>query len=175
MRVKSANAHTTKVYQAERMASVILATDDRQVKVAGATLTIEPEKKFGTLDSVQRYVDQVLAFLGREDSVTIKPITDRRHKAYRVFYSGREQTIYMFDPDVYADAPNDELVVLHELAHHLTRESDDDHGDLFLQAYINLVENVMSPENGLVLRYCYDVNGITIRHPQKNNKEGSQA
>ena len=52
-----------------------------------------------------------------------------------------------------------ELVVLHELAHHLSH-ADPPHGPDFVAAHIELCTAIMGPEVGLVLRMVYAKEGV---------------
>lgn len=52
-----------------------------------------------------------------------------------------------------------ELVVLHEVAHHLCR-CEPPHGPDFVAAFCELAETVMGPEVGHVLRVTYAKEGV---------------
>jgi putative metallohydrolase (TIGR04338 family) len=55
-----------------------------------------------------------------------------------------------------------ELVVLHELAHHLTPD-DPGHGAQFVGALLTLVAEIIGPEAALVLQAALHENGATSR------------
>ena len=53
-----------------------------------------------------------------------------------------------------------ELVVLHELSHHLDSSDGPDHGPGFLDTYLTLLALVMAPEAGLALRLLLAHHGV---------------
>ena len=52
-----------------------------------------------------------------------------------------------------------ELVVLHEIAHHLS-DADPPHGPEFIATFCDLAETVMGPEVAHVLRVVYAKEGV---------------
>ena len=53
-----------------------------------------------------------------------------------------------------------ELVVLHEVAHHLAADSAPAHGPQFVATFCELAATVMGPEVGHVLRVVYSKEGV---------------
>jgi hypothetical protein len=53
----------------------------------------------------------------------------------------------------------DEPFVLHELAHHLGAPTD--HGQSFVRAYLNLLENVMNRDTALLFCAAFEAEGIS--------------
>jgi putative metallohydrolase (TIGR04338 family) len=56
-----------------------------------------------------------------------------------------------------------ELVVLHELAHHVTwlcNSGAASHGPEFVGNYITMLDRVMGPQAALAARLIYSVNGV---------------
>ena len=53
-----------------------------------------------------------------------------------------------------------ELVVLHELAHHLAAGTGPAHGPQFVATFCDLAAAVMGPEVGHVLRVVYTKEGV---------------
>jgi putative metallohydrolase (TIGR04338 family) len=53
-----------------------------------------------------------------------------------------------------------ELVVLHELAHHLDSGGGPAHGPAFVATFCELAAAVMGPEVGHVLRVVYSKEGV---------------
>ncbi|MFT3716886.1 MAG: TIGR04338 family metallohydrolase [Gordonia sp. (in: high G+C Gram-positive bacteria)] len=142
-------------YDTERQ---ILALTDRPgggaqtVQLAGATLTVPADARFASVESVQRYVDEVLAL----PSVTSRfpraavPVRVRRRRGERAaHYSPTDAEIAVPDGSRWALR---ELVVLHELAHHLDDSSGPAHGRGFIETLIDLVERVLGPETAFVYR-----------------------
>jgi putative metallohydrolase (TIGR04338 family) len=129
----------------------------RVIDFFGAQLTLPPEAKFGSVAAVQRYVDEVTARVGAP------PVTVRARR-------GTKAAHYETDGAVIAVPEQDttwalrELVVLHELAHHLCAEGPNAdapaHGPEFVATYCELCASVMGPEVGLVLRMVYAKEGV---------------
>ena len=125
----------------------------RAIDFFGTSLTLPPEAKFGSVDSVQRYVDDVVARVGAD------PVAVRRRRgvtaAHYELMDGKA-VIAVPERDTWALR---ELVVLHELAHHLSH-ADPPHGPDFVAAHIELCTAIMGPEVGLVLRMVYAKEGV---------------
>ena len=129
----------------------------------GTHLTLPPEAKFGSVESVQRYVDDVLALPG----VTARwpqpgPLRVRaRRAATAAHYERRDGTATIAVPDrSTADWAMRELVLLHEIAHHLDDTGGPAHGPGFVATFCELATLVMGPEVGHVLRVVYTKEGV---------------
>lgn len=132
------------------------------VEFFGTQLTLPPEARFGSVDSVQRYVDDVLALPAvRRRWPAVAPLRVRaRHGATAAHYETRDGTGIIAVPD--RDAAGwalRELVVLHEVAHHLCH-AEPAHGREFVATICELTELVMGPEVGHVLRVVYAKEGV---------------
>ncbi len=127
----------------------------------GTQLTLPPEARFGSVDSVQRYVDEVLALPSvRRRWPGVSPLRVRpRRAATAAHYENSDGagTIAVPDRDT-ADWALRELVVLHEVAHHLC-QAEPPHGPEFVATICELSELVMGPEVGHVLRVVYAKEG----------------
>lgn len=128
----------------------------------GTQLTLPPEGRFASMASVQRYVDEVLALpaVRRQwPDVTSLRVRARRG-ATSAHYENRDGagTIAVPDRDT-ADWAMRELVILHEVAHHLSRVPPP-HGPDFVATMCALTELVMGPELGHVLRVVYAKEGV---------------
>lgn len=129
----------------------------RAIDFFGTQLTLPPEAKFGSVAAVQNYVDDVTARVGTN------PVTVRARR-------GTKAAHYEIDGAVIAVPEQDttwalrELVVLHELAHHLCAQGPaadaPAHGPEFVATYCGLCETIMGPEVGLVLRMVYAKEGV---------------
>lgn len=160
----------SRVYAAEEFVRTMFDRaaehSSRAVDFFGAQLTLPPEARFGSVASVQRYVDEVLALprvAARWPSVA-SPAVRARRAATAAHYENRDGagTIAVPDRDT-ADWAMRELVVLHEVAHHLC-ETDAGrgpaHGTVFVATFCELAELVMGPEVGHVLRVVYAKEGV---------------
>jgi putative metallohydrolase (TIGR04338 family) len=132
------------------------------VEFFGTRLTLPPEGRFGSVASVQRYVDDVLALASvRRRWPGVSPLRVRsRRAATAAHYENRDAagTIAVPDRDT-ADWALRELVVLHEVAHHLC-QAGPPHGPEFVATICELAELVMGPELGHVLRVVYAKEGV---------------
>ncbi len=128
----------------------------------GTQLTLPPEGRFGSVASAQRYVDDVLALpTVRRRWPSTAPLRVRpRRAATAAHYEFRDGAGIIAVPDrATADWALRELVVLHELAHHLC-QAEPPHGPEFVATICELTELVMGPEPGHVLRVVYAKEGV---------------
>jgi putative metallohydrolase (TIGR04338 family) len=131
----------------------------------GTQLTLPPEGRFGSIESVQRYVDDVLALpVVRRRWPDVPPVRVRVRRAATAAHY--ESGIDLKGAGVIAvpdrgrtDWAMRELVVLHELAHHLCHALPS-HGPEFVATMCALAELVMGPEVGHVLRVVFDKEGV---------------
>lgn len=129
------------------------------VQVAGSTLTLPVERKFASIESIQMYADRVLNLNWVQKNwpkKSGKKVTVRERR-------GQTKAHYEFATNTIAIPPHQrgqawamrELVVLHELAHHLAPESG--HGPKFVSTFQDLVEGIIGSEAGFLLRVaCLD-------------------
>lgn len=140
------------------------------VEVAGSRITLPPERHFGDLAGVQRYVDAVLALdwiVRRWPRAAGLPVTVReRHGASKAHYAVDPATgrgtiaVPVRGPE--ARWALRELVVLHEIAHHLTSSVDTGHGPDFTGRMLELVGGVMGEEIAFLLRVAWADQGARI-------------
>jgi putative metallohydrolase (TIGR04338 family) len=131
------------------------------VEFFGANITLPPEARFASVVSVQRYVDEVLAHPSvRNRWPATEPLTVRARRgatAAHYEYDGTVATIAV--PQRETTWALRELVVLHEIAHHLCR-AEPAHGPEFVATFCELTDAVMGPEVGHVLRVVYAKEGV---------------
>ena len=154
-----------KVYAAEEFVRTLFDRagehGNRAVEFFGTNLTLPPEARFASVETVQRYVDDVLA---------LRPVRERwpgADTADRATRRGLTAAHYERDDDGAAIAVPErrtgwalrELVVLHEVAHHLC-DADPPHGPEFVATFCELAEAVMGPEVAHVLRVVYAKEGV---------------
>ncbi len=155
----------SKVYAAEQFVRTLFDRADergnRSVDFFGAQLTLPPEARFGSVDSVRRYVVEVMSLPSvRMRWPAADPLAVRARRgvtAAHYEYDGRVATVAV--PDRHTTWALRELVVLHEIAHHLSRE-EPPHGPQFVAAFCELAEAVMGAEVGHVLRVVYAKEGV---------------
>jgi putative metallohydrolase (TIGR04338 family) len=128
----------------------------------GTRLTLPPEARFGSVAAVQRYVDDVLALpsvRGRWPEAPALRVRARRG-ATAAHYEKLGQAGVIAVPDQRgAQWALRELVVLHEIAHHLC-DIRPPHGPDFVATLCELAEIVMGPELGHVLRVVFAKEGV---------------
>ncbi|MET0476129.1 MAG: TIGR04338 family metallohydrolase [Mycobacterium sp.] len=159
------DAQRAKVYAAEQFVRTLFdraaERGSRSVEFFGTQLTLPPEARFGAVDSVQRYVDDVLALpsvLARWPAPVPVAVRGRRGvTAAHYEWTPRASTIAV--PDRQTTWALRELVVLHELAHHLA-QADPPHGPEFTAAFAELATAVMGAEVGYLLRVVYAKEGV---------------
>jgi putative metallohydrolase (TIGR04338 family) len=160
------DSQRAKVYAAEEFVRTLF---DRaaehgspSVEFFGTQLTLPPEGRFGSVVSVQRYVDDVLALPAvRQHWPAVSPLRVRaRRAATAAHYENRDGAGIIAVPDHdTADWAMRELVVLHEVSHHLC-QAEPAHGREFVAAICTLTELVMGPEVGHVLRVVFAKEGV---------------
>ena len=110
---------------------------------------------------MQRYVDDVLA-LGsvRARWPVAAPLTVRsRRGVTAAHYERDDERAAIAVPERRTNWALRELVVLHEIAHHLC-DADPPHGPEFVATFCELAEAVMGPEVAHVLRVVYSKEGV---------------
>jgi len=160
------DSQRAKVYAAEDFIRTMFDRaaehDSRAIDFFGAQLTLPPEGRFGSVASVQRYVDDVLALPGvRRQWPAVSRLRVRaRRAATAAHYENLDGVGVIAVPDRdTADWAMRELVVLHEVAHHLC-QTPPPHGPGFVATICTLAELVMGPELGHVLRVVYAKEGV---------------
>jgi putative metallohydrolase (TIGR04338 family) len=156
----------SKVYAAEEFVRTLF---DRaaehgsgSVEFFGEQLTLPPEARFASVAAVQRYVDEVLALPAvRRQWPNVAPLKVRaRRAATAAHYENRDGAGVIAVPDrATAGWAMRELVVLHEIAHHLC-DAQPPHGSQYVATLCMLAELVMGPELGHVLRVVYAKEGV---------------
>ena len=157
----------SRVYDAEHLVHRIFdrSAEFPVVDVAGSRLTLPVERKFGSIDAVQRYVESVLtlAWVVSTWERAAAPV----HVQER---SGGGQAHYQRIGSVMA-VPGyragsgwalRELVILHELAHHLAPDIEIAHGGAFVDRLLTLVDGIVGPEAALLLRVTMLDVGVKI-------------
>ncbi|MEO6957388.1 MAG: TIGR04338 family metallohydrolase [Antricoccus sp.] len=149
------DAQRAKVYAAEALTRRVLdqSAEFRTIELAGSTLTLPAEIKFGDLAAVQKYVDHVLmqdwvvaAYPAARMLVRVR----ERAGDTQAHYEHATSTIAV--PTAGDRWAMRELVVLHEIAHHLGGPEDLLHGGEFCARLIHLVSEMVGPEAALLLR-----------------------
>lgn len=157
-----------KVYDAEFALRDVLTnasnTEVRTFDFYGSVLTLPDERKFGDLASVQRYVDAVLGLNW------VKAEWERAAYPVKVndtaLNHGREahyQLGTIFVPKHFGKVSwaMREIVVLHEIAHHLC-PAVQPHGPDFARTFHKLLSEIIGPEVGLIYQDLLDKHGAKM-------------
>jgi putative metallohydrolase (TIGR04338 family) len=155
-----------KVYAAEEFVRTLFdraaERGSRSIDFFGTQLTLPSEGRFGSISAVQRYADEVLALPAvQRQWPSVAPLVVRaRRAATAAHYENRDGTGVIAVPDLgTADWAMRELVVLHEIAHHLC-DAQPPHGSEYVATLCTLAALVMGPELGHVLRVVYAKEGV---------------
>jgi putative metallohydrolase (TIGR04338 family) len=152
----TADPHRARVYEAESaLARMIDRRDDFPVVAAfGSRILVPDDRKFGDIAGVQRYVDGVLGldWVRRlaPERATLPVRVRARAGGARAEYEFATHTIAVPTHRVGGRWAMRELVVLHELAHHLSGAAD--HGGAFVTCLLELVGELVGVEAGFLLR-----------------------
>ena len=131
----------------------------------GSEVVVPDDRKFGDLDSVQRYVDAVLAlnWVRQRWPAAARPVSVRpRRGAAKVTYERTRATIAIPPFESGGRWSLRELVVLHEIAHHLTDETVASHGPQFVANLLVLVAEIIGTEAEFLLRTTLQENGVVL-------------
>lgn len=161
----SRDTQRSKVYAAEEFVRTLFDRagehGNRAIEFFGTNLTLPPEARFSSIESVQRYVDDVLA-LGsvRARWPDAASLTVRPRRGLTAAHYERDGVVAVIAvPERRTTWALRELVVLHEVAHHLC-DTDPPHGPEFVATFCELAQAVMGPEVAHVLRVVYAKEGV---------------
>jgi putative metallohydrolase (TIGR04338 family) len=163
--VTARDTQRAKVYAAEEFVRTLFdragERGNRAIEFFGTNLTLPPEARFSSVETVQRYVDDVLALRSvRERWPGAAPLTVRpRRGLTAAHYERDDEEATIAVPERRTSWALRELVVLHEVAHHLC-DADPPHGPEFVATFCELAQAVMGPEVAHVLRVVYAKEGV---------------
>jgi putative metallohydrolase (TIGR04338 family) len=159
------DSQRAKVYAAEEFVRTLFDRagehGNQVVEFFGTQLTLPPEGRFASVPAVQRYIDDVLAMpaIGHRWPGT-PPLTVRARRGLSAaHYERTADSAVVAVPERGSNWALRELVVLHEIAHHLCDVSPP-HGPQFVATFCELAEVVMGPEVAHVLRVVYAKEGV---------------
>ncbi len=161
------DSRRSEVYAAEQFVRTLFdhaaQHSSRAIDFFGEMITLPPEARFASLESVQRYVDEVLALpevirqWPAPGAVTVRA----RRAASAAHYENHDGAgVIAVPPRTDTGWAMRELVVLHEVAHHLCDGDGPAHGTDFVATFCALAATVMGPEAGHVLRVVYAKEGV---------------
>jgi putative metallohydrolase (TIGR04338 family) len=156
----------SRVYDAEHLVHRIFdrSVEYPVIEVAGSHLTLPVERKFGSIEAVASYVEQVLALgwvRATWDRARRPVVVRERAGAGQAHYERAGSIMAVPGHRVGSGWALRELVILHELAHHLAESVEIAHGGAFVDRLLTLVDGVVGPEAALLLRVTMlDVGGV---------------
>lgn len=160
------DAQRARVYAAEEFVRTLFdraaERGSHSIEFFGTQLTLPPEARFASAAGVQRYVDDVLALPAvRQRWPVIGVLSVRpRRAATAAHYENHSGVGIIAIPEQRGWGwAMRELVVLHEIAHHLC-DAQPPHGPAFVTTFCTLTEVVMGPELGYVLRAVFAREGV---------------
>jgi putative metallohydrolase (TIGR04338 family) len=147
----------SRVYDAEHLVHRIFDRSGQfpVIEVAGSRLTLPIERRFGSIDAVQRYSDQLLALdqiRQRWNRAAVPVVVRERAGAAQAHYQRVGSVMAVPGHRSGSAWAMRELVILHELAHHLAPDVEVAHGGTFVERMIALVDEIIGPEAGFLLR-----------------------
>ena len=164
------DAQRSRVYDAEHLVHRLF---DRSavyplIEVAGSRIALPVERRFASIDSVQSYVDQVLALGWVRASwarAAVAVVVRGRAGDAQAHYE--RAGAVMAVPAHRGNRGNApwamrELVVLHELSHHLADGPEVAHGPEFVGRMLTVVDGIIGPEAALLLRVTLLDNGVRM-------------
>lgn len=160
-----------RVYEAESVVRGLFDRADRTatrgLELFGSNLTLPIERRFASVESVQDYTNRVLAlnWVRARWPRAARPVTVRaRAGTTAAHYEPGTATLAVPTRGEGTRWALRELVVLHELAHHLEPDGADlaAHGPEFLDRYLALVEEIVGGEAAFVLRVTLAENGVRL-------------
>lgn len=148
-----------RVYAAEKAFREMLdnSYEFPTVLMHGSTIALPVERKFATLESIQTYVDKVLALNWLRDKYPTAsiPLSVRERKGQKAAHYAPWSNTIAIPPHEHGKAwAMRELVVLHELTHHLDKYGND-HDATFTGAFVDIVSEIMSAEASFILRTLF--------------------
>lgn len=158
------DAQRSKVYAAEEFVRTLFdraRARGNTIEFFGANITLPPEARFASVESVSQYVDEVLNLPAVQrlwpGAQPLRVRSRRGSTAAHYERDGDEAVIAV--PDGSTSWALRELVVLHEIAHHLS-PVEPAHGREFVATFCDLTDAVMGPEVAHVLRVVYAKEGV---------------
>lgn len=161
------DAQRSRVYDAEHLVHRLFdrSSEYPMIEVAGSRITLPVERRFASIDSVQSYVVRVLA-LGWVRATWLRaavPVVVRgRAGDARAHYDRAGAVMAVPTHRGNSAWAMRELVVLHELSHHLADGPEVAHGPEFVDRMLTVIDGIIGPEAALLLRVTLLDNGVRM-------------
>ena len=155
----------SRVYSAEQTVRRMLDRSAQfpTVEMYGSQISLPVERKFGSVEAVDGYVTAVCRLRQIQEAwpnaLAVPTVRERRGQT-KAHYEASTATIAIPPRDGDRAWALRELVVLHELAHHL--DPGNGHGPTFATTFLDLVGEVMGPEAAFLLRTAMHECGVAL-------------
>lgn len=136
------------------------------MEIAGSRLTVPVERKFASIQNVQSYVDAFLALSWVRGTWprAVIPVTVRMRAGDQAAHYERQSATMAVPGHVGGTAwAMRELVILHELAHHLDPTGEPAHGAEFAGILLDVIGEIIGPEAALLMRVTMGDVGVQVR------------
>lgn len=157
------------MYEVEQLVRTMFdRADERDIRVVemlGSQITLPIERKFASLESVQAYLDAVLAldWVAATWPHAGRTVTVRARSGSTAAHYERDTASIALPLHQNNKAwALRELVLLHELAHHFGDDQEPQHGGAFVDRYLTLVTEIIGFEVGFLLRAMMAENGAAV-------------
>lgn len=144
------------VYDAEHEVEFILENDGSTYDFYGSTIIVPVERRFARIQDVQTYVNKVCEWLDLGTPPKVRPRRGNRKATYKLGVIA----VPPHEPGDFSWAMR-EIVVLHELAHHLTNGHG--HDEVFCGKMVWLLNKCIAPEAGLLFTAALDERGVKVK------------
>ena len=161
-----------RTYQAEFIVRQFSEREGATMELFGTKATWPVERRFGHLDHVREYVAWIQRqpwFVEHFPRAAAVPVKVRYRKGSRAAHYELPATIAINAPDNKVGWAMREIVVLHELAHHVHEHeamAGAAHGAEFRGVFCKLVTEVIGPEAGWILQITFFDSGLQVRAVQ---------
>lgn len=167
MNVIARDGQRKAVYAAESLFHSALnrRSPDAMLEIAGTTVTLPPQARFASIESMQTYVDTVLSRPSvRAQFGDVAPVLVRERRGNRAAHYEHGNNIIAVPVGHDSTVFRTEAVVVHEVAHHLTgyRAQVASHGPEFVSVLLWLIEDLLGVEAAFVLRTFMLEAGVRI-------------
>ncbi len=161
------DSQRSKVYDAQHLVMRVFdrSADFPTMDVAGSRLTVPVERKFGAVQSVQTYVDALLGlgWVRQTWPRATLPVTVRIRAGDQAAHYERLSSTMAVPGHIGGTAwAMRELVILHELAHHLDPTGEPAHGPGFAGILLELIGEIIGPEAALLMRVTMGDVGVEV-------------
>ena len=163
----SRDGQRARVYDAEHLVHRLFDRSGEYPlsEVAGSRVTLPVERRFASIESVQSYVDQVLALgwvRATWQRAGVPVVVRGRAGDSRAHYERAGAVMAVPTHRGNSAWAMRELVVLHELSHHLASGPEVAHGPEFVGRMLTVIDGIIGPEAALLLRVTLLDNGVRV-------------